>query len=155
MLSRSARVARTTPPCGPAPGRLVEHAVHVSLGLEPRDGDVELFGDAAVHGAVGRLEDQKEGEHGTKTTMRNVECGMRNGRASVETVALRIVTSHFYSAFHIPHSAFYSYLSATIGSRLAARRAGQIPKNSPTAALNTKASRMARGEIRVFQCASR
>src|SRR5213080_1282954 len=48
----------------------------------------------------------------------------------------------------------YSYLNATIGSRLAARRAGQMPKNSPTAALNTKASRMARGEISVFQWAS-
>src|SRR5438067_8352 len=49
----------------------------------------------------------------------------------------------------------YSYLSATIGSRLAARRAGQMPKNSPTAALNTKARRMASGEISVFQCARR
>src|SRR2546425_3250284 len=41
-----------------------------------------------------------------------------------------------------------------MGSRLAARFAGQIPKNRPTAALNTNASRMANGEISVFQCAS-
>ena len=41
-----------------------------------------------------------------------------------------------------------------IGSRLAARRAGQIPKNSPTAALNKNASRMASGEMSVFHCAS-
>src|SRR5438067_12932928 len=49
----------------------------------------------------------------------------------------------------------YSYLSATIGSSAAARRAGQMPKNSPTAALNTKARRMASGESSVFQCAMR
>src|SRR5438270_5613487 len=49
----------------------------------------------------------------------------------------------------------YSYLSATIGSRLAARRAGQMPKNSPTAALNTKARRMPSGELSESQGARR
>src|SRR5207245_2122829 len=48
----------------------------------------------------------------------------------------------------------YSYRSATMGSRLAARFAGQIPKNRPTAALNTNASRMANGQISVFPRAS-
>src|SRR5256885_10185906 len=37
---------------------------------------------------------------------------------------------------------------------ISARRAGQMPKNSPTAALKTNASRIASGEMRVFQWAS-
>src|SRR5204862_191509 len=48
----------------------------------------------------------------------------------------------------------YSYRSATIGSSAAARRAGQMPKNRPTAALKTKASMIASGEMSVFHCAS-
>ena len=35
--------------------------------------------------------------------------------------------------------AAYSYPSASIGSRMEARRAGQIPKNKPTAAEKTSA----------------
>src|SRR5437660_1173508 len=68
---------------------------------------------------------------------------------------LRIVSASCCSALRVPSSACYSYLNAMIGSRLAARRAGQMPKNNPTAALNTKARRMASGEISVFQCAIR
>src|SRR5881227_344460 len=82
--------------------------------------------------------------------MRNAEqVGRRRG------VDLRIVSRSFCSAFRVPTSAFYSYLNATIGSRAAARRAGQMPKNKPTAALNTNASRMASGEMSVFQWAIR
>src|SRR2546425_2030982 len=62
-----------------------------------------------------------------------------------------VVTTHLASRISHPVAPTfrrrmdYSYRSATIGSRLAARRAGQMPKNSPTAALKTNASRIASG----------
>src|SRR2546422_2491887 len=69
--------------------------------------------------------------------MRNAECGVRNGWTVFEPPP---TNRQAVLPLRTPHSAFrtYSYLSAMIGSRLAARRAGQMPKNSPTAALNTK-----------------
>ena len=48
----------------------------------------------------------------------------------------------------------YSYRRAVIGSRLAARRAGQIPKNRPMMALNPNAMMIDVGETSTFQCAS-
>src|SRR5207249_12334132 len=78
---------------------------------------------------------------------------MRNVRAG-----LRFVTCDSKPAiqFRIPHSAFrtYSYLSASIGSRLAALRAGQIPKNNPTRALKTNDRITDSGEISVYQPAT-
>ena len=49
----------------------------------------------------------------------------------------------------------YSYRSATIGSSRAARRAGQMPKKSPTSALKPNATTTAAGEISVFHCITR
>src|SRR2546421_12176335 len=78
---------------------------------------------------------------------------MRNVR-----VGLRFVSYDWNPAlqFRIPHSAFrnYSYRSASIGSREAARRAGQIPKNSPTRALKKKERITDSGESSVLQPAT-
>src|SRR5207244_9549975 len=79
--------------------------------------------------------------------MRDAGCGMRG----------RVVTTHLASRISHPVAPTfrrrmdYSYRKATIGSRLAARRAGQMQKNSPTAELKTNASRIASGEMRVLQ----
>src|SRR5207253_962659 len=147
---------------GAAPRRLVEHAVDLHRALDAGNADVELFGETVVGRAAvgGALEEKEQGEHGVKLKcgMRNAECGMRNAECGMNGPRwerhLRIVSRPCHSALRILHSAFYSSLSATIGSRLAARRAGQMPKNSPTAALKTNASRIASGEMRVFQWAS-
>src|SRR5687768_16045874 len=47
--------------------------------------------------------------------------------------------------------AIYSYRSATIGSSVAALRAGQTPKMRPTAAENANARKIAGSEIFTFQ----
>ena len=51
---------------GLTPHTLVEDPVNGDLGFDPRDADVELPGAPVVHGAVTRLEDEEEGEHGAK-----------------------------------------------------------------------------------------
>jgi len=68
---------------GLAPDRLVQHAVEANgFRLDARNPNLGLTQAAVVHVLLAsRLdEEQKGGEHGTKTTMRKGECGMRNVR---------------------------------------------------------------------------
>src|SRR6266849_132424 len=82
---------------------------------------------------------------------RKLQCERRNAECEMSEA-----NDDSSDQFRIPHFTFriyYSYRSATIGSRLAARRAGQMPKNNPTIALKMNATRMAKKLMDVFQCA--
>src|SRR5437879_12378747 len=81
--------------------------------------------------------------------MRDAGCGMRG---SVVTTHLAARISHPVAPTFRRRMA-YSYRKAMIGSRLAARRVGQMPKNCPTEAPTTNASRIETGKTAIDQCA--
>jgi len=91
---------------GLTPHTLVEDPVNGDLGFDPRDVDVELPGTPVVDGAVTRLEDEEEGEHGMKNRTRNAECGTRNRpvRIQARTYESSVRSSVPRSAFRLPRS---------------------------------------------------
>src|SRR2546425_11881304 len=91
---------------GLTPHAFVEDPVNGDLGFDPRDVDVELPGAPVVDGAVTRLEDEEEGEHGMKNRTRNAECGTRNRpvRIQARTYESSVCSSVPRSAFRLPRS---------------------------------------------------